>query len=59
VRSFTNLLAVLEQNPGADWRELIGGVEVVEEEDPDLAPLDDDEDAAPGEGDDDLATFRL
>ena len=39
VRSFVNLLAVLEQNPGADWRELVGEVEIEEERDPDLEPL--------------------
>lgn len=28
ITSFVNLLAVLEQNPGSDWRERLGGLEV-------------------------------
>jgi hypothetical protein len=28
ITSFINLLAILEQNPGTDWKTLIGGVEV-------------------------------
>jgi hypothetical protein len=56
VRSFVNLLAVLEQNPTADWRQLVGETTVEEEANPDLMPLDDDEQDA---GDDDLASFTL
>jgi hypothetical protein len=29
ITSFINLLAILEQNPGANWQELLGGVAVV------------------------------
>ena len=28
ITSFVNLLAVLEQNPGTTWQELLGGIEV-------------------------------
>ena len=28
ITSFVNLLAVLEQNPGAAWQNLLGGIEV-------------------------------
>lgn len=40
IKEFVNLLAVLDQNPGVDWAELIGRVELVEEANPDLTPLD-------------------
>ncbi|MDN3351454.1 ATP-binding protein [Actinomadura sp. DC4] len=57
IKAFCDLLAVLEQNPGADWRELLGGVDLAPETNPDLAPLDDDS-PRPAH-DDDLASFRL
>lgn len=44
IKEFVNLLAVLEQNPGADWRQLIEGVSVGTETNPDLEPLFDDPD---------------
>jgi hypothetical protein len=61
IRAFLELLAVLEQNPGASWRDLLGGVELAPEANPDLAPLPE---AVPGSapaetGDDELASFRL
>ena len=31
ITAFANLLAVLEQNPSADWRELLGHVAVLED----------------------------
>lgn len=43
VKEFVNLLAVLEQNPGADWRELVGSVQLAPEVNPDLEPLPDAE----------------
>jgi Protein of unknown function (DUF2791). len=36
ITAFVNLLAVLEQNPGARWEELLGQVEVTDDLDPDL-----------------------
>jgi hypothetical protein len=68
VKEFLNLLAVLEQNPGADWRALVGQIELADESNPDLEPLP--EDAGPAlapvtalragrGGDDELSTFRL
>lgn len=49
--AFINLLAVLEQNPGSSWRELLGAVEVAKDEggQTDLAV----------EADDELASFKL
>ncbi|HEV8240448.1 MAG TPA: ATP-binding protein [Thermoanaerobaculia bacterium] len=64
IRAFLELLAVLEQNPGADWAAILGTVELAPETNPDLAPLEDEPvaggDAAASLGDaDDLASFRL
>jgi hypothetical protein len=39
IREFLNLLAVLEQNPGAEWTALIGQVTLTPESNPDLEPL--------------------
>lgn len=52
IREFVNLLSVLEQNPEADWRELLGQVELKAEVDPDDGELLD-------EDDDELASFQL
>ena len=64
ITAWVNLLAVLEQNRGADWHALLGAVEVAA--DPGAAPIivthDDDgpAEAAPAApDDDDLASFRL
>ncbi len=51
ITAFINLLAILEQNPSADWRLLIGGVNV----DKDSGGESD----LHVEPDDELATFRL
>ena len=52
VTAFVNLLAVLEQNPGAGWRTLIGSV--------DLEDHGDDMGEIPDDGsNDELATFKL
>ena len=32
ITAFINLLAVLEQNPGADWRALVGAVQIVQDD---------------------------
>lgn len=51
ITAFINLLAVLEQNPSADWRQLIGALEV-ERDTGGLADV-------AIEGDDEFASFRL
>ena len=51
ITAFINLLAVLEQNPGADWRELIGATEVKAD--------DGGADDLAVEHDDELASFQL
>ncbi len=42
IKEFVNLLAALEQNPGVEWSDLVERVELAPEQNPDLAPLDDD-----------------
>ena len=69
VKEFLNLFAVLDQNPGADWRALVGQIELAPDPDPGLEPLAEDVAAPalapvtalhPGSStDDDLSTFRL
>ena len=68
VTAFINLLAVLEQNPGASWQELLEQVQVKTETNPDLRPLEDevqdaDEPAASPTvakpSDDELTSFKL
>lgn len=64
IREFVNLLAVLEQNPGVDWSDLIERVEIRPESNPDLAPLDSagDEPNPPphtASGDDELTSLRF
>jgi hypothetical protein len=60
ITTFVNLLAVLEQNPGADWRSLLGAVTIARDADPnDDVGLTDGEGAAEQGADDDLATFKL
>jgi hypothetical protein len=41
IRAFLELLAVLEQNAGSSWRDLLGGVELASESNPDLEPVPD------------------
>ncbi len=56
ITAFLNMLAVLEQNPGASWRDLLGKVDVEPDAGAELdaAPAEGDE-----EGDDELASFKL
>ena len=65
IRAFTDLLAVLEQNPSVTWEHLLGSVTLEEERNPDLEPLpesaevDTDSPSASDGGDDELASFQL
>jgi hypothetical protein len=52
IKAFVQLLAVLDQNPDAEWQELIGGVEV----DDDVEPSRED---IVSDGDDELAGFMI
>lgn len=51
ITAFINLLAVLEQNPGADWKQLLGQVDIA----PDTGGSDD----LKVDPDDELASFKL
>lgn len=53
VTAFVNMLSVLEQNPGVEWRTLLGSVKIAEDGGDDMADITD------GEGDDELASFKL
>jgi len=55
IREFVHLLAILEQNPGTTWEDLVGTAEIAEEGNPDLAPLEEESDG----DDDELASFQL
>lgn len=57
VTSFVNLLSVLDQNPGTSWQQLLGGVEIVKDQDPSAFEIADAAEV-PG-GDESLADFRL
>ncbi|RYG66828.1 ATP-binding protein [bacterium] len=62
IKDFVGLLNVLDQNPGADWKALVGAidttVEDVQTQDPALVAAPASAVAA-GEEDDDLASFQL
>ena len=53
VTAFVNMLSVLEQNPGVDWRTLVGAVDVAKDGGDDMSDIQDDE------ADDELASFKL
>ncbi len=54
-----NLLAVLDQNPDADWRQLLGHVSIAEETNPDLEPLPEEFDEPGADGADELTSLRI
>ena len=63
VKTFVQLLAILEQNPELDWRELIGEFEIEEvPSDPELEAVEGEGSGTHGEGEeeeDELSTFEL
>jgi len=58
IRSFVQLLSVLDQNPGARWEELVNQTDVAADSPVALTEIVDDESEGQTE-DDELATFRL
>lgn len=46
ITAFVNLLAVLEQNPGTKWQELLGGLNILADSNPDLVPFTEQENSA-------------
>ena len=59
VKAFVNLLSVLEQNPGADWRQLLGEVEIEADAGGADALAGFAEGADSTGADDELAAFKL
>ncbi len=64
IKAFLDLLAVLEQNPGADWRSLVGSVEVAPDAQPAGGDINEDAPATVAgpsgrAGDDELESFVL
>lgn len=59
ITAFVNLLAVLEQNPQIAWNDLICGVRIETESNPELAPLEGEADNLEADEDDELASFKL
>ncbi|RJQ75949.1 ATP-binding protein [Amycolatopsis panacis] len=59
IKEFVNLLAVLDQNPGTDWRQLLGNVSIDTETNPDLEPLPDELDTSDPNGTDELTSLRI
>jgi hypothetical protein len=59
VTAFVNLLAVLEQNRGVEWHDLIQKIEVQADGGDDLSDLDEATGAQVTNDDDDLTSFRL
>lgn len=63
VTAFVNMLAVIEQNPGVEWRDLIGDVELSADGGDDMSDIEESAGeigpASGGPEDDDLASFRL
>lgn len=57
IKGFVQLLSILEQNPGASWRGLLGQVSIDEDRAPDLEPIG--EDSPPAPSDDTLTSFTL
>jgi hypothetical protein len=58
VKAFVNLLDVVDQNSQLSWSDLVGEIELEEDRNPDLEPLDADEDGS-SDADDDLASFKI
>ena len=56
ITAFVNLLAVLEQNPGVKWNDLLGQVQIQQDSNPDIEALESDDSA---DEDDELASFKL
>ena len=53
VKAFVNLLSVLEQNPGTNWRELIGEIDLIIDSGDDMNDISDDR------ADNELTSFKL
>ncbi len=67
IRAFLDLMAILEQNPGAEWATLLGAIDITFDRPTPQADIADEPrdaklpaaGAIEGDGDDSLATFSL
>jgi hypothetical protein len=60
VKGFVGFLSVLEQNPGTEWRKLLGGINLQPSINPESLPMADDDTQVPTNGEkNELATFRI
>ena len=60
IKAFLDMLAVLEQNPGVSWTQILDSIEVMADSNPDLAPLEAEGVVlAPNGNKEDLANFKL
>lgn len=61
IKGFLGMLAILEQNPGTSWRDLIGDIQIDPDRDPheDVGEGEEAESKPGGDGDDELASFEL
>ncbi|MGB7296245.1 MAG: ATP-binding protein [Candidatus Aminicenantales bacterium] len=59
IKAFINLLAILEQNPGANWKELLGKIEVQKDAGGASEIIDKPDGLGSETGDDELADFKL
>lgn len=59
VTAFVNFIAVLEQNPGIDWSDLIEKVDVQSDQGDDLSDIDEATGGQSNDGNDNLVSFRL
>lgn len=59
VTAFVNLVAILNQNPGVEWSDLIDQIDIANDQGDDLSDVDEAAGAQLSEGRDDLVSFRL
>lgn len=59
ITSFVNMVAILQQNPGTAWSDLIAAVELQVDQGDDMTDVADPSSAPQGEDDDGLISFRL
>ncbi|TMV85585.1 ATP-binding protein [Thioclava sp. BHET1] len=59
VTAFVNLVAVLQQNPGVVWSDLVEQIEVSADQGDDMSDVDEATGALPPDDGDDLVSFRL
>ncbi len=59
VKEFAGLLSVLDQNPNADWKQLLGKIQFEKAQDPEADPAVSGEDDSPPATGDSLTSFTL